>query len=77
MYLFSGDVLFLEYTLLSDQLALALTALALSAAIFGLRPKVDTRWLAAAGALATGAWLTRRPFAVVVFAVVSVAPCGD
>jgi hypothetical protein len=76
VYLFSGDVLFFEHTLVSEQLALALTALALSAAILGLRPKVDTRWLAASGALATGAWLTRAPFLVVVFAVVSVAALG-
>ena len=76
VYLFSGDVLFFEHTLLSEQLALALTALALSAAILGLRPKVDPRWLAASGALATGAWLTRPNFAVVLFAVVSVAALG-
>jgi hypothetical protein len=73
VYLFSGDVLFLEHVLLSDQLALALTTLSLSAAIFGLRPNVDTRWLAAAGALATGAWLTRSSFVVVVVVVVVVA----
>jgi hypothetical protein len=76
VYLFSGDVLFFEHVLMSEQLALALTALALSAAILGLRPKVDPRWLAASGALATGAWLTRPPFLVVVFAVVSVAALG-
>jgi hypothetical protein len=76
VYLFSGDVLFFEHILLSEQLALALTALALSAAILGLQPKVDPRWLAASGALATGAWLTRAPFLVVVFAVVSVAALG-
>jgi hypothetical protein len=76
VYLFSGDVLFFEHVLLSEQLALALAALALSAAILGLRPKVDPRWLAASGALATGAWLTRAPFLVVVFAVVSVGALG-
>jgi hypothetical protein len=76
VYLFSGDVLFFEHLLLSEQLAMALAALALSAAILGLRPKVDPRWLAASGALATGAWLTRSPFLVVVFAVVSVAALG-
>jgi hypothetical protein len=68
VYLFSGDVLFLEHVLLSDQLALALTSLALSAAIFGLRPKVNARWLAAAGALASSAWLARSSFVVVVAA---------
>jgi hypothetical protein len=73
VYLFSGDVLFLEHVLLSDQLALALTTLALSATIFGLRPKVDARWLAAAGGLATGAWLTRSSFVVVVVVVVAAA----
>ena len=73
VYLFSGDVLFLEHVLLSDQLALALTTLSLSAAIFGLRPKVDARWLAAAGALATSAWLARSSFVVVVVVVVAAA----
>ena len=73
VYLFSGDVLFLEHVLLSDQLALALTTLSLSAAIFGLRPNVDARWLGAAGALATAAWLTRSSFVVVVVVIVAVA----
>jgi hypothetical protein len=76
VYLLSGDVLFFEHVLLSEQLALALTALALSAAILGLQPKVDPRWLAASGALATGAWLTRSAFLVVVLTVVSVAALG-
>jgi hypothetical protein len=73
VYLLSGDVLFLEHVLLSDQLALALTLLALSAAIFGLRPKVDARWLAAAGALASSAWLARISFVAVVVVVVAAA----
>jgi hypothetical protein len=73
VYLLSGDVLFLEHVLLSDQLALALTTFALSATIFGLRPEVDAKWLAAAGALATAAWLTRSSFVVVVVVVVAVA----
>jgi hypothetical protein len=73
VYLLSGDVLFLEHVLLSDQLALAFTTLALSAATFGLRPKVDVRWLLAAGALASGAWLTRSSFLVVVLVIVATA----
>jgi hypothetical protein len=73
VYVLNGDVLFLEHVLLTDQLALALTVLALSAAIFGLRPKLDARWLVAAGALATCAWLTRNTFVVVVVVVIVVA----
>jgi hypothetical protein len=73
IFLLSGDGLYLEHTLLSDTLALALTTLALAAAIFGLRPTLDLRWLAAAGAFAAGAWLTRSAFLVVVIVVVATA----
>ena len=73
VYLLDGDVLYLEHTLLADQFALALTTLALCAAIFGLRPRIDLRWLAVAGALAAGAWLTRSPFLLVVIVIVATA----
>lgn len=69
VYLLSGDVLFLEHLLMTDQQALALTALALCAAVFGLHPKLDLRWLAGAGALAGAAWMTRSPSVVVVVVV--------
>jgi hypothetical protein len=71
--LLSGDVVYLEHTVLTDQFALVLTTLALSAAIFGLRPTLALPWLAVAGALAAGAWVTRSPFLMVLLVIVVAA----
>jgi hypothetical protein len=74
--LLSGDVIYLEHTVLTDQFALSLTVLALSATIFGLRPKPNRRWLALAGALAATAWLSRSPFLMVALVIVGAAALG-
>ena len=47
-----GDLLFLEHAVLIDSWMLSLAALACCAAIRGLVPKVNLKWLAAAGVLA-------------------------
>jgi len=64
--LLSGDHLYLEHILMADTLLIALTAFGLAAAVRGLVPTPDARWLAAAGALLAAAALTRSPGLVLV-----------
>lgn len=73
VYLLSGDVLYLEHLLMTDQQALALTVLALCAAVFGLHPGIDLRYLGLAGALAGAAWITRSPSLAVALVIVAAA----
>lgn len=60
-----GDLLFLEHAVLIESLMLSLICFALAAAIRGLTPTVDLRWLAVAGAFA-GASMAFRSVAIVV-----------
>ncbi len=71
--LFSGDLLYLEHIFMADQFLFMFTVLACAAAIMGLVPHVDRRWLAASGALAMTAMLSRSPGLAVVLAVTVMA----
>ena len=71
--LLSGDLLYLEHIFLADAFMLALCVAGLSAAVWGLHPVVDRRWLALAGALLAAAALSRPPAAVTLVVLVLVA----
>lgn len=71
--LLSGDLLYLEHIFMSDQFLFMFAVAACSAVVFGLYPRVDRRWLAAAGALAALAMLSRSVGAGVVAATVVTA----
>ncbi|MBE2317425.1 glycosyltransferase family 39 protein [Solirubrobacter sp. CPCC 204708] len=57
--LLSGDVLYIEHWFMSDVLFLHVIILTLASAVFGLVPRVDRRWLLAAGCFGAAATLTR------------------
>ncbi len=56
---FNGDLLYLEHILMADQFLFVFAALAATAAVWGLSPRVDVRWLAVSGVLAMCATLSR------------------
>jgi hypothetical protein len=64
--LLSGDSLYLEHILMADTFMFAMTVFALAAAVRGLVPRTDWRWLAAAGGLAAAAMLSRNVALVVI-----------
>jgi hypothetical protein len=70
--LFSGDLLFLEHVFMADQFLFMFTVLACGATIMGLIPRVNRRWLAAAGALAMVALLSRSVALAVIFTLLVV-----
>jgi hypothetical protein len=59
--LLSGDHLYLEHILMADSFLIAVAAAGLLAAVRGLVPRVDARWLALAGGLLSTAALVRSP----------------
>jgi hypothetical protein len=69
----------LEHILMADTFMLALTVFALAAAVRGLVPRTDWRWLAAAGGLAAAAMLSRNvALAVIpVLALCALLTAGD
>lgn len=69
--LLSGDHVYLEHILLADTLLIALTAFGLAAAVRGLVPRPDGRWLAASGSLLAAAALTRSPGLVLVLVLLA------
>lgn len=57
--LLSGDHIYLEHSIMADTLLIFTSTVALCAAVRGLIPTVDLRWLAVAGAFAGASMLTR------------------
>ena len=68
-----GDLIFLEHALLIESLMLSFTVLACCAAIRGLVPTVDWRWLVAAGVLAGAAMVLRNIGLIVIPVLIGVA----
>jgi hypothetical protein len=69
--LLAGDLLYLEHILMADQLMFLFAAAACSAVAFGIVPRLDRRWLVAAGALAALSMLSRSVGAGVIAAVLA------
>jgi hypothetical protein len=73
--LLSGDVLYLEHWFMSDVFLLDMTVFALAAAVYGLVPRMDTRWLVVSGSLAAAAALSRSVGTAVVLVIAGCAAC--